>query len=214
MPAGIVFPTNLPVVSRPGHGDMFEEIRSAFEPEIGVSRRRNLMRKAPRIFDIQLDLSQAEFQEFDFWWQDTIKGGEEDFDIQLLNDDDTLVWYTVHVLEEYSADVTKTMDWLVSFKVRAKLDHFGTVRVSDTDQLMGAASIGVASATGALKVSTPFYGIGTVGVTAPAKFTVIGLRGTNEVGMYWLPRGRLGVGFGGATTVGIDTARGQLEVGP
>ena len=152
--------------------------------------------------------------EFDFWWQDTIKGGEEDFDIQLLNDDDTLVWYTVHVLEEYSADVTKTMDWLVSFKVRAKLDHFGTVRVSDTDQLMGAASIGVASATGALKVSTPFYGIGTVGVTAPAKFTVIGLRGTNEVGMYWLPRGRLGVGFGGTASIGLDSARGQLQVGP
>ena len=213
MPSGIVFPLTLPVVSRPGHGDMFEEIRSSFEPEIGVSRRRNLMRKAPRIFDLQLDLSQAQFQEFDLWWQDTIKGGEQDFDIQLLNDDDTLVWYTVHVLEEYSADVTKTMDWLVSFKVRAKLDHFGSVRVSGTDEFSGTASIGLVSATGVLKVSTPFYGIGAIGVTATAKFNFTGLRGTNEVGMYWLPHGRLGVGFGGAASIGLDSARGQLQVG-
>lgn len=214
MPSGVVFPINLPVVSRPGHGDMFEEIRSSFEPEIGVSRRRNRMRVAPRIFELQLDLSQDEYQIFDLWWQDTIKAGELEFDIQLLNDDNVLVWYTVNVLEEYSADVTKTMDWLVSFKVRAKLDHFGITRDPGTSELLGTADIGLTSAAGALQVYTPFYGTVTLDLTATGEFNITGLLSSAEVGMYWLPRGTLLISLAGSGSIGMDSGNGNLQVGP
>jgi len=214
MPSGIAFPMDLPVVSRPGHGDMFEEIRSSFEPEVGVARRRNRMRVAPRIFDIQLDLSQDEFSIFDYWWQDTILGGEKEFDIQLLNDDNVLVWYTVNVLGEYSADVTKTMDWIVSFKVRAKLDAFGTIRVPGTDTLAGTADVGLSSTSGGLLAYTPFYGSGTIDLTATGEFNITGLLGAADVGLYWVPWGKLQITLAGTGDVGVESANGNLQVGP
>lgn len=191
MPTGIRLPLELPLVTRTSHGDTFEEIRKAFEPEIGVIRRRNRMRVAPRIFDCQLELSQDEYSLFDNWWQDVIKGGERDFDIQLLDDDYTLVWYTVHVIGEYTAEVIDPMDWRVSFRVKALGDSFGPIRGSGTDELGGRVTVGVSNPLANIRVYAPFYGRVLPEVTPTAKLNVLPLYGNTDIGMYSLPRGVL-----------------------
>lgn len=213
MATGVRFPSTLRVADRDGHGDTFEEIRSAFEPEVGSVRRRNRMRSAPRVFDLQWVFRQADYHTFDLWWQNTIKGGERDFDIQLLDDDETLVWYTVHVLGPYKAEVVNELEWRVTMRVRALGDNFGAVRPSGTDELAGRTSVGVSRASAAIKIAKPIRGAATVGLTGTGKLNFDAMRGATSVGMYRLPRGTLApIPLIGITTIGV-TATGALDVG-
>jgi len=213
MATGIRFPADLRVPDRDGYGDTFEEIRSAFEPEIGQVRRRNRMRSAPRVFDLQWVLNQADYQIFDVWWQNTIKGGEQSFDIQLLDDDHTLVWYTVHALGEYKAEVVHELEWRVTLRVRALGDNFGSTRPAGTDELKGRAAVGVVRGTGAIKVTRPIRGTTSVGVTASGRLAFPAMRGSTTVGMYRLPRGTLApIPMRGSITIGL-TATGKIETG-
>jgi len=213
MATGIRFPADLRVPDRDGYGDTFEEIRSAFEPEIGQVRRRNRMRSAPRVFDLQWVLNQADYQIFDVWWQNTIKGGEQSFDIQLLDDDHTLVWYTVHALGEYKAEVVHELEWRVTLRVRALGDNFGSTRPAGTDELKGRAAVGVVRGTGAIKVTRPIRGTTSVGVTASGRLAFPAMRGSTTVGMYRLPRGTLApIPMRGSITIG-PPATGKIEGG-
>jgi hypothetical protein len=188
---GIRFPAELRPPDRPGYGDSFSDIRSATEMEIGTIRRRNKMRVAPRTFTLQWTFTQAHYAIFDYWWQHTIQGGLKPFDIKLLDDDETLVWYGVTVVGgTFRAEIVHELEWRVSFRVKALAPHFGTNRLSGTDELNGRANIGL-SASGNLFVYTPFYAKSEPGLTATGVLNVIGMIGEAEVGMYQLPRGQL-----------------------
>lgn len=190
MPTGIRFPIQLPVASRNAHSDTFENSRSNLNMEVGPSRRRNLMRKPARLFSLQWQLSQSEFQIFDLWWQDSIKGGSLQFDLQLLDDDQTLVWYTMTARGEYAAEVADSLIWIVSLQVRALNDHFGVIRAPGTDELRSQVAIGVTT-SGALLIPTVLRGRASIGIAAMARLNLPPLRGTATVGLPRLPRGRL-----------------------
>lgn len=166
MPSSIRFPADLPIPLRDSYSESFEEIHRRLQMEAGTERRRARMRKAPRVFKLNLILDQVEYQVFDSWWQNTILGGELDFDIQLLNDDDAndLIWFTVSILGgEYSLNVTQSFDYEISFTVRAINDGFAD-RPSATNELRGSSSIGMKASTGQLLVYTPFSGAARLGL--------------------------------------------------
>lgn len=213
MPTGIRFPSQLRVPDRDGYNDTFEETRSVVDMEAGPARRRNKYRRPPRLFDLQWTFNQEDFHTFDVWWQDTIAGGTREFDIQLLDEDETVVWYTVTAKGEYKAEVSEVMNWRVTLRVKALSASFGTDRQAGTDELTGTAFVGV-TARGMLLIPKVLRGLATVGATAQARFSLPPLRGSAAVGLFRLPRARFGAfPLRGAAAVGI-AARGALQVGP
>lgn len=186
MSSSISFPTDLPIPLRDSYSETFEEIHSASDMEVGPSRRRARMRRAPRQFGLNLSLSQAEFGIFDNWWQGTVSGSASTFDIRLLDEDDllSLVWYTVTVVDgQYHLNVTPVADYEVSFKVRSILDSF-VDRDSGTDTLQGQSKLGMRNVSGRILIYSPYAGRGSLGLRSataePAKFP---MRGTTVLGM-------------------------------
>lgn len=210
MSSSIRFPADLPIPLRDSYSETFEEIHRNLAMEVGTARRRARMRTAPRRFSLSLTLSQAEFATFDSWWQFTILGGQREFDIQLLDEDDIdpLVWYTVHVVDgEYSLNVTQSFDYEVSFSVRAVGASFAD-RPSGTDTLRGYNLMGMQAVKGDLLVFTPYRGNTSIGITyARAVGNLQPLRG--GASFYMLARGRLLLPpMGGNASIGIiATAR-------
>lgn len=218
MTTGIRYPATLPPPSRDAYAEEFEEIHRATEMEAGTRRKRARMRVAPRRFDVGAVLSQTQFAEFDRWWQDTIKGGEREFDIELLDDDDAdaLVWYTVRSVDgSYDLDVTETATYRVSFVVRAVGDSFAT-RPSGTDELEGRSTLGLTAAPGRLLVFTPFRALSAVGITgARSVFNLPPLQGRAEVGLLGFTRGQLApLPLRGAAVFGFTSARGRFDDTP
>jgi len=192
MSSSISFPSDLPVPLRDTYSETFEEIHRSLDMEVGTARRRARMRTAPRRFSLSLVLDQVEFAVFDSWWQNTILGGERQFDIQLLDEDDVdpLVWYTVNVVDgEYSLNVTQSFDYEISFSVRAVGASFAN-RPVGTDTLQGYSLIGMRALPGNLLVFTPYRGAATLGITyARAVSNLPPLRG--GASFYMLARGKL-----------------------
>lgn len=187
MPTGIRFP-----LPQPGSiADTYDETRSSVDMEAGPARVRNKMRTAPRVFDVQWLMSQSAYETFDRWWQFTIKGAEREFDVQLLDDDETLVWYTARWIGEYSASInSERYEWTVSGKLRALGDSF-LVRPSGTDELQGRASVGM-TARGELRaVGVRLYGRASVGISAIARLDSLPFYGSASVGIS--ARGSLGI---------------------
>jgi hypothetical protein len=189
MATGISFPSDLPVPDREGYGDQFEESRVSTEMEVGTKRWRMKTRTVPRIFNVQWTLSQDEFHVFDNWWQDSIRGGELEFDIQLSDDMVGLTWYTVRMLTKYSAKYLEdgVPYWNITSKLRAVNDTFGTTRVSASAELRGRIRPTVA-VTGKLLVYSQLRGRIYLSTTLRAAFAVGPMIGRCTVGLYRLPR--------------------------
>lgn len=182
MPSGISLPTQLGVPLKSGYSATFEESRSAVEMESGLPRRRQVYRRPPQIFDLKWDFTQGQFTVFDIWWQNSIDGGSREFDIQLLDDDESIVWYTVTALGVYTAEVSLVMDWTVSLRVRALDDNFGPVRLSGTDELIGSTSVGIV-ASGNLQVGKPIRGSAEIGMQSVGTLIMPGIHGSASFGM-------------------------------
>lgn len=215
MSTGIRFPVDLPPPSREGYGDEFEETRSKFAPEVGAARRRQRTRATPRLFSVQWAFDQDQYQTFDKWWQYVIQGGALPFDIQLLDDDATLTWFTVYFMGDYDAEVVGVMDWRVRGTLRAIDVTFGTTRAPGTDELLGRAAVGVTAATGKLLITRALRGAANVGLqNAEGHLLLPPLEGEATVGLYSATRGKLGpFPFRGEITVGISDATGLLVIG-
>lgn len=167
MATGIRFPANLPIPERDTYSETFEEIHRVTEMEVGTKRRRARMRTAPRRFNLSFVFSQAEFTVFDQWWQNTILGGERQFDIQLLDEDDAdpLVWYTVNIVDGvYNLNVNNVLDYEVAFNVRAVGQSFAD-RPAGTDTLRGQSFMGMQLVRGDLLVFTPYRATTSIGIT-------------------------------------------------
>lgn len=193
--SGIRFPTSLRSPDREGYGDADEETRTAFQPSVGAVRRRHKYRTAPRVFDVRWTFTQTEYYTFDYWVQYTIDGGALPFDIQLLDDDQTLVWYTVTAVGEFRYEILEAegeLRYQVNWRLRAKSNYFGESRPSGTDELRGEGALPGVTTYGVLRVYTPLRGAADVGVSAAkARFNLLGLYGSINVGLPNLPKARL-----------------------
>lgn len=157
MATGIRVPPNILPPDREGYSDTYESTRSNVPMEIGPARVRNRMRAAPRIFNIKWTLSQEVYSIFDIWWQETILGGDLEFDIQLLDDTDTLVWFTVRWIEgTYKAEISEAGKWSVTGAIRTISDSFAT-RPAGTDELNGRSKPGIV-AKGFLQIAVALHG--------------------------------------------------------
>lgn len=190
---GIRFPSELRLPDREGYADIDEETRTEFQPSTGAVRRRHKYRTTPRVFDVQWTFTQNEYSIFDYWVQYTIDGGAAQFDIQLLDDDETVVWYTVSAIGEFSYEILEAegeLRYQVRWRLRARTAHFGETRPASTDELYGRTTPEVVG-SGTLHVYTPFRGLADVGIlSAKARLNLLPLYGSIDVGMYSLPRAR------------------------
>lgn len=119
MTSYIFFPEDLPLPIVSG-GDSFENVRSRVEMEVGPTRQRRHYRTAPRRFTYTWEFTQAEYAEFDDWWQNAIQGSVLPFNIRLLDDDQSLLWFEVYWLGSYKSEIVDTFSkaWRVSGTLR------------------------------------------------------------------------------------------------
>lgn len=190
MPTGVRFPAILPIPTRDGYSETYRESRSEVEMDSGLPRRRIRFRNPPKLIDLRWEFSQDEFHVFDYWWQVDIAGGSIEFDVQLLDDDADVVWYTVSVVGEYKAEVDPVMNWQVTLKVSARENHFGSIRESGTDELSGRSSVRL-TGSGNLLIPRTVRGVADIGLSARAQLNPPPLRGAAFFGLSNNPRGRL-----------------------
>ena len=189
MPSGIRLPPQIRQPDRDGFDDTYEETRTRVDMEIGAPRIRNKMRAAPRVFNLRWTMTNDVYQVFDIWWQETIKGGEAEFDMQMLDDTDTLVWFTVRWQKgTYRAEQQDTDKWIVSGAVRSVGESF-PYRAPGTDELAGLSTFNT-KAQAAMLVGKVLFGASSVGIgEAKAKFNIVPFYGRGTIGLSG--RGRL-----------------------
>lgn len=184
MATGIRIPPQVPPPLRDGYGDTYEETRTSVEMDAGAPRIRNKMRSAPRLFTLTWHMSAAVYKVFDIWFAETIAGGAKEFDIQLLDDSETLVWYTATFEKgSYRAAIEEDNNWRVSATLRAVGDSFPT-RPPGTDELRGVADLSLLPLLGVLVIKKSLsgrvdlgIGEGTRGVLKP--FPMFGIANLN-----------------------------------
>lgn len=206
MATGIRTPSGLPLAERTGYGDTYEETRTAVEMQIGPARIRNRMRSAPRIFDVQWTLDQLEYQIFDIWFQETIAGGLNPFDIQLLDVSDQLRWWTCEWQSgSYSAEVSAGGIWTVTGRLRSKLPPFDD-RSTGTDDLHGYAQLSL-RATARMQIAVALHGRAVLGIgRAESRPRIQSLYGFAKHRL--IARAKLNaVPFHGKTILGIGMAK-------
>lgn len=184
MSSSIRIPIEIPVPDRAGYGDRFRPHRSEWQPEIGATRRRQKYRRTLRTFDVQFTMSQAQYQIFDIWYQNDIRGGELEFDMQMLDDDKTLYWYTVQGRQPFSFERADNGEpvYVVRWQVTA-IDEGFAVREARTDELSGEAFVGIDEAVAVLQVVKALSGLSEIGVAADGRFNLLPLQGLSEIGL-------------------------------
>lgn len=180
--SSIRLPEAIPIPQRDSLTTTFEQSNQQNPFEIGAARSRRTRSLAPRLWTITFIMSLVQFQLFEDWYQNTIKGGSFIFDMQLLDDDDTLVWYTVNIVGEYTyANVGTAYDrWTVTMTVRSRLPSFA-VRDPGTAELRGAITVGT-DLTGLLHVPFIMRGAVTVGTELKGLLHANAMRGMITVG--------------------------------
>jgi hypothetical protein len=167
MTTEILFP-DITLPLRDSVRDLYEESRSKIAMESGPNRMRRWNRVTPRIYELVWDMSQEEFAIFDEWYQYTINGGDQPFDIQIQDDLGFIGWITARGVADYSADVIDGPgpNWRVSWRVRSVQPIFYD-RVSP--QWRGQASFGMLN-HGNLQVLKSLFGTATMGITLAKVF--------------------------------------------
>ena len=168
MSTGIRIPPQIPLPDKVGYGDTYEESRTTSVMESGPPRIRNKFRTAPKLIDVQFSLSQYEYQIFEVWWQEAIRGGELEFDIQLIDDTETVVWYTCRWLGgSFTAEIAVDNDWVVAGKLRTIGGPFD-IRPADTDELEGLSRL-LTIANGSLLIGKTLRGKSVLSIAAKGK---------------------------------------------
>lgn len=165
----IRFPAQLPRPDRDTYQEAFEESRSRVPMETGSQRQRRRRSLAPRTFTLTFNFSLAQYATFDNWYQNDIKGGSLPFDIELLNDDNDVVWFTVYQIAEYSYAIRGVAldTWQISWVVQSRLPSFVT-RVPGTNELSGV-SLNTMTNTGNLEVKKSFFGKSVIEMDNPGR---------------------------------------------
>lgn len=208
MPTGIRTPTSLPPPNRGGYADTYEETRARTPMEIGHDRVRQMHRSSPRLFTVQYQLTQQQYSDWDRWFQEILNGGEREFDTQLLDDTETLMWFTCRVVPAtYQAFISEWNKWTVSLRLYSVAAPFAD-RAPGTDDLHGGA-YGTTQAGGALAAYVVLGGAANA-TTAAGGALAVPFAG--RAGM--LPpvaRGRLVTGLKGDAIIPATKAGGELD---
>lgn len=223
MTTGIRWLESLPLPERDNFGDTFEEVRRRSPMEIGPVRQRRMRRASPRLFNVTFRLNQQQYTEYDLWFQNDIQGGALPFDIQLLDDDQTYVWYTCYwVSPPTTAVIGSNADmWSVVGVLRARDQSFAT-RLPGTNELRGSAFVGV-DGSAEIVVETALYGLATVGINnANGRLPNAHMYGLAQVGIsnfglflreYFQGAAHIGVTASARLTTITDTLYGKATVG-
>lgn len=225
MPSSISFPA-IGLLLADGYTNTREETRVRVAMETGAARQRQTMLRSPRIFTVQWEFTSSEYLTFESWLQGSVKGGEHDFDIQLLDDTESLIWYTVRFVSQPEASIVdlNSDQWRVSAVLRSKDPPFGS-RPPGTNELRGysapeftgtgrpptvhalrSTSLIVADHTGRFSLP-PLRGLSSPAFSGRGKFRnyLRGLSSPEVVGTGMLLRG-----LGGLASP-VLTATGELE---
>lgn len=183
MSSSIRIPESTPLPDRDTFQSNFESSTKTMPMEIGGARQRRMRSIAPRRWTLKITMSTVQYQEFDYWFQNAINGGASLFDMQLLDDDQTLVWYTVNALDGYGFEnVANDADtWIITMTVRSKLPSF-TDRVPGTNDLHGDAELGISSA-GVLHVPYTMRGAASLGLSAQTRLGSPRMQGRTDMGV-------------------------------
>lgn len=210
MPTGIRFPVDLPLPLREGYALSFEDTRSSAQPESGTARVRRNVRTEPRIEKLVWSFSQAQYNTFEVWWQETIESGAKEFDILLTDLVHSTVWFTARWLGEFESQMeSEFYRWRVSGTLRLLGNSFAD-RPSGTDELKGKALVGI-TATGNLEVQKLMFGSATLGITATGRLSgaggfltaFVGITGTGRIPLGPL-RGTSALSITANASFGID----------
>lgn len=205
-------PEALPLPQRDTLSTTFEQVNGRTVMEIGAARQRRLRSIAPRLFSVSLVLNAPQFQQFEYWYQNSIKGGALVFDMQLLDDDNTLVWYTVNIVGQYTYENIGTADtqWLVRITVRSTLPAF-SVRDPGT-ALIGRIDVGT-ELLGNLSVPFVMRGMVSVGTELQGAIRSQSMRGQINVGTELVGNMNTSSSAAGGDQLREDTSRKEREDG-
>ena len=192
MASGIQIPDELGPPNRGGYEDTYEETRSDVPMDIGPSRMRQLFSVTPRLFNVSWEWTPLQYGIFEQWWQESIGAGIAEFDIQLLDNNEILKWFTCTFAEgKFSANITRGQVWNVSARLRTIEPSFA-VRLPTTDKLNGRANLKFVRARGYLPRPVQMYGAASFGPKVRSAF---------------LPP----VEMSGRAKLGVRDAYGELE---
>lgn len=199
MSSSIRIPEALPIPDRDSFQATFEDIATRTPMEVGAPRVRRARSLAPELFTLTMDLNLSQYQEFDYWYQNTIRGGESEFDMQLLDDDTTLVWYTVRMIGEYQyQNIGPFLDqWQITMTVRTFKPSFAD-RPPGTNDLKSGL---VMEMTLAGHLSVPYVMRGAIHMDMSPLVRLTDGRMYGSMGFDMLPVGRFAANIIGARTL-------------
>lgn len=177
MSSPIRLPAIISIPQRDSFTDGFEFANLRTQFEIGAPRSRRMRTLAPRLFSVTFVCDAQQFQEWEYFYQDTIKGGSLPFDILLLDDDNSYVWFTVNTVGDYTYNNVGTAydRWNVVVALRSKYPSFST-RDPGTSELGGLASVG-ADIFGGLHIPYVMKGLSSIDVLLEGKIASDPMRG-------------------------------------
>jgi hypothetical protein len=129
-----LIPTGLPTALADGHGFQPLENARPRQRDQGEMRMRPRWRTTPERCTVRWRFTQAQFDLFDAWYEDTLRAGTLDFDVpvhrrgQTSGDSSGLTWYTALFEGDYACEVDKTQRYFVSATLQL-LDDLGPDRV-------------------------------------------------------------------------------------
>jgi hypothetical protein len=130
VPSIYLLPPSLPPGLRDGHG--FEPLPNARvrDRDQGEARMRPRFRSVPDRCTITWRFTQAEFDVFDEWFENTIVVGTEDFDLQVADraTEQGISWWTARFIGEYERADASGLRYRVSATLLL-VDEIGAVRV-------------------------------------------------------------------------------------
>lgn len=209
MPTSIRFPVTVKRPDRNGYADTYEETRVQTQMEVGALRIRQMYRSSPRLFDVQWVLKQSEYAEFDRWFQDIVGSGVAEFDVQLLDDDETLKWFTCKWFPpKFEVSLDQYDNWNLKARLWSNKAPFDE-RPSGTDELEGHVKNKLI-AIGALRIGVTLHGAMDIQPLKAGGKLALPMRGTANTTL--LARGRMVYGVHGVAAP-IVVIRGALQVG-
>lgn len=121
--ADLIFPTSLPPPTLAGYGNRFSDSSVRTERDLGPDRIRQEEIQPIRLETVSWDFSEAQFNEFEYWYEVHCRGGISEFDIVLSDYSESVAWSTAKFIGHYrSENLQPGFRW----RVDADLALFGS----------------------------------------------------------------------------------------
>lgn len=114
---GLTLPFSFPPFVSTEHGAQHDDQYAVVNMRTGHSRKRRAYLFSPVTFNVALDLSQEQAQEFHNWYEGPLKAAGELFSAQVQAFGPGLLWYAVSFVEPYTITPSITGRWRVTAKL-------------------------------------------------------------------------------------------------